>query len=175
MQLTERTVSCRDLRRELHGVMALTLLHLSLHGYALAPRGAAPALAAPRGAAPALAPAARARTPPPRAAESADGMFEGLPEKGLPNIDGTGSFRSLQEYPCDLDVKIIGTNEGPFVTDMVTICAENCGMAEADVKARWRDKGKYRAITLRLHFESAEQVYAVYAAINRDPRVKFKL
>ena len=103
-------------------------------------------------------------------------MFEGLPEKpGLPNIDGTGSFRSLQEYPCDLDVKIIGTNEGPFVTDMVTICAENCGMAEADVKARWRDKGKYRAITLRLHFESAEQVYAVYAAINRDPRVKFKL
>ena len=93
----------------------------------------------------------------------------------LPNIDGTGSFRSLQEYPCDLDVKIIGTNEGPFVTDMVTICAENCGMAEADVKARWRDKGKYRAITLRLHFESAEQVYAVYAAINRDPRVKFKL
>ena len=72
-------------------------------------------------------------------------------------------------------MKLIGTNEGPFVTDMVTICAENCGMAEADVKARWRDKGKYRAITLRLHFESAEQVYAVYAAINRDPRVKFKL
>ena len=41
--------------------------------------------------------------------------------------------------------------------------------------ARWRDKGKYRAITLRLHFENADQVYDVYAAINRDPRVKFKL
>ena len=86
---------------------------------------------------------------------------------------------------------------------------------------RWRDKGKYRSITLTLHFENAEQVgtppsppltprrspchsarrprrcvhtcpstnftracarsslrrkvYAVYAAIDRDPRVKFKI
>ena len=153
----------------------------------------------------------------------------------MQNLDGTGSFRTVQEYPCDLDVKIIGDNEGPFVNDMVTLCAERTGQKEADVGvaawsdvvraaaeptgpptapwleapsplrtaaepsysrsgasprrgpkrwfrcvvphpgARWRDKGKYRAITLRLHFENADQVYDVYAAINRDPRVKFKL
>ena len=155
------------------------------------------------------------------------------------NLDGTGSFRTVQEYPCDLDVKIIGNNEGPFVDDMVTLCAERTGQKEEDISAvarcrrrpgsgradrprrhgsrrpracargcplgataelqplrslsearpqnagyaaacahpgaRWRDKGKYRAITLRLHFENADQVYDVYAAINRDPRVKFKL
>ena len=112
MQWTEPTVSwrVRAIWRMSSRVMALLQLLLAIHGYALAPRGAVPALAAPRVTAPALASAARARAPPPRAAESADGMFEGLPEKGLPNIDGTGSFRSLQEYPCDLDVKIIGTN-----------------------------------------------------------------
>ena len=54
--------------------------------------------------------------------------------------------------------------------------AQNAGFAAcAHAGARWRDKGKYRAITLRLHFENADQVYDVYAAINRDPRVKFKL
>ena len=72
-------------------------------------------------------------------------MFEGLPEKGLPNIDGTGSFRSLQEYPCDLDVKIIGTNEGPFVTDMVTICA---GVRDGEEPTSKR-AGETRASTAR--------------------------
>ena len=40
---------------------------------------------------------------------------------------------------------------------------------------RWRDRGKYRSITLTLTFLDAEMVYAVYAAVNRDPRVRFKL
>ena len=93
----------------------------------------------------------------------------------MPNIDGTGAFKNIQEYPCDLDIKVIGANEGPFVTDIVTLAAENTGMREEDIKVRWRDNGKYRAITLRLHFESSEQVYATYAAFDRDPRVKFKL
>jgi len=93
----------------------------------------------------------------------------------MENIDGTGAFKDIQEYPCDLDVKVIGNNEGPFVADIVTLCAENTGMKEEDIQVRWRDKGKYRAITLRLHFENSDQVYAVYAAMDRDPRVKFKL
>ena len=51
------------------------------------------------------------------------------------NLDGTGSFRTVQEYPCDLDVKIIGNNEGPFVDDMVTLCAERTGQKEEDISA----------------------------------------
>ena len=65
----------------------------------------------------------------------------------MPNIDGTGSFRSVQEYPCDLDIKVIGLNEGPFVADIRTVCAEAAEQAEEEVQVRWRDKGKYRAIT----------------------------
>ena len=82
------------------------------------------------------------------------------PRLDLPNIDGTGAFRSVQEYPCDLDIKVIGNNEGPFVTDMLTLCAEITEQQEEDVGVRWRDNGKYRAITLRLHFENADQVRA---------------
>ena len=72
-------------------------------------------------------------------------------------------------------VKIIGMNEGAFVSDMRTLCAGITGQQEEDVGVRWRDKGKYRSITLQLRFEDADTVYAVYAAINKDPRVKFKL
>ena len=93
----------------------------------------------------------------------------------LPNIDGTGAFKNIQEYPCTLDIKVIGANEGPFVSDIRTLCAELTGQKEDDVPVRWRDKGMYRSITLTLRFENSDQVYAVYAAMDRDPRVKYKL
>ena len=63
----------------------------------------------------------------------------------MQNLDGTGSFRTVQEYPCDLDVKIIGDNEGPFVNDMVTLCAERTGQKEADVGvAAWSDSSSWQ-------------------------------
>ena len=71
------------------------------------------------------------------------------------NLDGTGSFRTVQEYPCDLDVKIIGNNEGPFVDDMVTLCAERTGQKEEDISAaawcRRRRSGSGRADRPRRH------------------------
>ena len=74
-----------------------------------------------------------------------------------------------------MDVKAIGYNQGDFVSDILALCAEYSGQAKEDIKVRWRDKGKYRSITLTIRFENADQVYAVYAAIDRDPRVKYKL
>ena len=148
--------TCRRSCRPALAVLLATLL---------APAGALQlALGAAR--APALRPAGRCAVP---ARSSVPTAQFG------PQLDGAGAFRDIQEYPCELDVKIIGDNEGPFVTDMLTLCAERTGQAEADIGVRWRDKGKYRAITLRLRFTDADQVYDVYAAINRDPRVKFKL
>jgi len=92
-----------------------------------------------------------------------------------PPLDGTGAFKDIQEYPCTLEIKIIGDNEGPFVSDLVTLAAEATGMAESDILVRWRDKGRFRSVTLKLNFENSDQVYAVYAAMDRDPRVRYKL
>jgi len=97
------------------------------------------------------------------------------PRLALPNIDGSGAFKNIQEYPCELDIKVIGDNQGPFVSDILTLCAEITGQREEDVPVRWRDNGKYRAITIRLKFANSDQVYAVYAAVDRDPRVRYKL
>ena len=74
--------------------------------------------------------------------------------------EAQGAFRNVQEYPCDLDIKVIGLNEGPFVSDIRTLCAEITNQPEEDVGVRWRDKGKYRSITITLHFTDADQVRA---------------
>ena len=94
---------------------------------------------------------------PPRAACSTAGRAaraSSIDMIGGNNLDGTGSFRTVQEYPCDLDVKIIGANEGPFVDDMVTLCAERTGQKEEDISAPARCRrrsGSGRADRPRRH------------------------
>ena len=41
---------------------------------------------------------------------------------------------------------------------MRTLCAEITGQDEEDVPVRWRDNGKYRSITVKLHFKDADTV-----------------
>ena len=82
--------------------------------------------------------------------------------------------------PATLHTCALATHSPPVrraaaVSDILTICAEITGQKESDVPVRWRDKGKFRSITLTLTFTDADMVYAVYAAVNRDPRVRFKL
>ena len=35
-------------------------------------------------------------------------------------------FEALVNYPCEFDIKIVGVNEGTFVTEMVQLVAESC-------------------------------------------------
>jgi len=43
------------------------------------------------------------------------------------------------------------------------------------VEVRYRDKGRFRSVTLGCTFNSADEVYALYALLDADERVKFKL
>ena len=80
------------------------------------------------------------------------------PEMIQPLPDGSGAFKDMQEYPCTLDVKIIADNEGPLVADLRTLAAEATGLSEDAIPTKFRDKGKYRSVTLTLRFENSEQV-----------------
>ena len=109
-----------------------------------------------------------------RAAESADGMFEELPEKGLPNIDGTRQLPQPAGVPVRPRREDHRHQRGSLRHRHGDDLREAAGWRGPTSKRAGETRRKYRA-RRRLHFESAEQVYAVYAAINRDPRVKFKL
>ncbi|CAN8072153.1 unnamed protein product [Agarophyton chilense] len=83
-------------------------------------------------------------------------------------------FDELVDFPCVFTFKVIGMAQGDFMGDIVDSVATALETDKKYLKTSYRDKGKYRSITLKAPVNTAEQIYSVYAAIDRDPRVKFK-
>ena len=83
-------------------------------------------------------------------------------------------FEALVEYPCKFTMKIVGANEGAFAAEMVQVVAESCEVEVEDVENSVKVNGKWTSVTVQAPVQSAEMLYALYEAIDRDPRVKFK-
>uniref|UniRef100_A0A6T6NA82 DUF493 domain-containing protein n=1 Tax=Rhodosorus marinus TaxID=101924 RepID=A0A6T6NA82_9RHOD len=104
-------------------------------------------------------------------------MIRGFPNEfnNNPNADGRERLiGELVDFPCVFTFKIIGKNEGDFVADILDSVSTCVNIQQEKLKHSFRDKGSYRSITLDVPCNSADQVYSIYAAIDRDPRVKFK-
>eukprot|EP00593_Proboscia_inermis_P011011 CAMPEP_0171323672 /NCGR_PEP_ID=MMETSP0816-20121228/115721_1 /TAXON_ID=420281 /ORGANISM="Proboscia inermis, Strain CCAP1064/1" /LENGTH=202 /DNA_ID=CAMNT_0011822439 /DNA_START=547 /DNA_END=1155 /DNA_ORIENTATION=+ len=86
----------------------------------------------------------------------------------------TRVFEALVEYPCEFQIKIVGANDGTFVTDMIALVAESCGVKSDAVSWTERLNGKWVSITVNAPVQSAEMLYALYEDIDKDARVKFK-
>lgn len=83
-------------------------------------------------------------------------------------------FEALVDYPCKFTMKIVGANEGAFAAEMVQVVAESCEVEVEDVENSVKVNGKWTSVTVQAPVKSAEMLYALYEAIDRDPRVKFK-
>mmetsp|Transcript_10790 Transcript_10790/g.30324 ORF Transcript_10790/g.30324 Transcript_10790/m.30324 type:complete len:291 (+) Transcript_10790:119-991(+) len=83
-------------------------------------------------------------------------------------------FEALVEYPCRFTMKIVGANEGAFAAEMVQVVAESCEVEVEDVENSVKVNGKWTSVTVQAPVKSAEMLYSLYEAIDRDPRVKFK-
>lgn len=83
-------------------------------------------------------------------------------------------FEALVNYPCKFKIKIVGANEGTFVSEMVALVAESCNVEADDVDFSEKRNGKWISVTVAAPVESAAMLYALYENIDRDPRVKFK-
>lgn len=103
--------------------------------------------------------------------------IRGFPNEFNHNWNADGQRRLIDElvdFPCKFQFKVIGIRQGNFVGDIVDCVAEVLQIDPAYVEVSTKDKGKYRSITIDAPCNSSEQVYSIYAAIDRDPRVKFK-
>ncbi len=60
------------------------------------------------------------------------------------------------------------------MNDIVDSVAGALSTDKSNLKTSFRDRGKWRSISLRAAVASKDDIYTVYAAISRDPRVKFK-
>mmetsp|Transcript_15609 Transcript_15609/g.42039 ORF Transcript_15609/g.42039 Transcript_15609/m.42039 type:complete len:162 (+) Transcript_15609:74-559(+) len=84
------------------------------------------------------------------------------------------AFNDLVDFPCVFTFKVIGLRQGQFAEDMCDCVASVLEIKSENVKVSVRDKGKYRSLTILAPCNNADQIYSIYAAIDRDPRVKFK-
>jgi len=84
------------------------------------------------------------------------------------------NFGDLVEFPCKFQIKIVGARQGEFLEDILDSIGNVVKVDRSGLPHTFRDKGKWRSITVRVPVESAEQLYEVYAAIDKDPRVQFK-
>jgi len=84
-------------------------------------------------------------------------------------------FEALVEYPCLFTMKIVGANEGAFVTDILSIVAATCQVeVVSDIEHSVKVNGKWSSVTVEAPVQSAEMLYLLYENLDRDPRVKFK-
>lgn len=104
-------------------------------------------------------------------------MIRGFPNN-FGNVGGGDGgnriFDELVDFPCVFTFKIIGERQGDFMNDIVDSVASALHTDKKNFKTSFRDKGKYRSITIKAPVNTATQIYSAYAAIDRDPRVKFK-
>eukprot|EP00536_Pseudo-nitzschia_multiseries_P001468 jgi/Psemu1/181231/e_gw1.19.62.1 len=83
-------------------------------------------------------------------------------------------FEALVDYPSIFTMKIVGANEGTFVTEMVALVAEACETELENIKHSTKVMGKWVSVTVKAPVQSAEMLYFLYEKVDMDPRVKFK-
>lgn len=71
-------------------------------------------------------------------------------------------------------MKIVGANEGAFVSDIVGIVADCTKTHQSKIKHNTKVNGKWVSVTVMAPVKSSEMLYELYEVIDRDPRVKFK-
>ncbi|HEY4222630.1 MAG TPA: DUF493 domain-containing protein [Myxococcota bacterium] len=86
-------------------------------------------------------------------------------------------IHDLVQFPCEFCFKAVGPAVDDFKDGMLARVAEVLGRALVDDEhsSRKSAQGTYQSITLKLWMTSGDQVYAVYAALGADERVKYLL
>ena len=60
-------------------------------------------------------------------------------------------FEALVDYPCDFTMKIVGANEGQFVSDIVSLVAEACHVDDPKrIPHSTRAMGKWTSVTVKV-------------------------
>lgn len=93
---------------------------------------------------------------------------------------GTGKkvFDDTIKFPTEFMIKVVGTNEPTFVSDIIrTIggCLDKQRMNSITYSTKETAGGKYVSVTVTPLFLTSQELYATYEAIAQDKRVKFTL
>jgi len=101
------------------------------------------------------------------------------PIAGIASPPGSKSvFEETMTFPTQFMIKIVAQNDPTFVADMlkaITLCLDKNKPQTFPHSVKETAGGKYLSLTVKPLFRSSEELYAVYAAIGTDKRVKMTL
>jgi putative lipoic acid-binding regulatory protein len=83
-------------------------------------------------------------------------------------------FEALVDYPCVFTMKIVGSNDGSFVEDILAVVADATDSEMGDISHSTKAIGKWTSVTVQAEVQSSEMLYTLYEKVDLDPRVKFK-
>ncbi len=83
---------------------------------------------------------------------------------------------SLMDFPCDFDVKIIGTNQKNFVKNIIKVVKKHYPDWDASsIKQKESHNAPYLALTVNIHAISQKTLDALYQDLCACPGIKMVL
>ncbi len=83
---------------------------------------------------------------------------------------------SLIEFPCDFQIKIIGTKSPAFFDEIIAIARKhNANFNESLTTSQDSAKGNYQAITITVHALDQATLDDLYRELTKHPDIKMVL
>lgn len=84
--------------------------------------------------------------------------------------------KSLMQFPCDFQMKIIGTHTETFVDEIAKIISRHFpDMPKSAMSTQQSQNGNFLSITARLHVLDQKTLDALYLEVTKHPDIKMVL
>lgn len=92
------------------------------------------------------------------------------------NSDGKKRvFDDTVQFPTEFIIKVIGVNDDTLLQDTLQAVAQCIGQQPSAIKhsLKYTEGNQYVSISLMPYFTKSDELYAAYAAVGKDSRVKY--
>lgn len=73
----------------------------------------------------------------------------------------------IWEFPCQHDIKVLGLSHHPLVDVVIEVVTQHVdNFDSASIRTKPSSSGKYLSVTATVHFQTKEQLEALYHALH---------
>ena len=84
--------------------------------------------------------------------------------------------KSLIEFPCDFDIKVMGEANENFSDQIIIIIKKHdCNFDSSKIDMKGSSNGKYISLTCNIYVTSQKQLDKIYIDLSNSPMTKFVL
>ncbi|MAS00516.1 MAG: hypothetical protein CMH24_04080 [Nitrosomonadales bacterium] len=89
---------------------------------------------------------------------------------------GQEKTKSLIEFPCNFEIKVMGEANKNFCNDIISIIRKyDLKFDSSKIEMKGSSKGKYISLTCNIYATSQIQLNKIYTALSKNTMTKFVL